>query len=1385
MAHILQSGCCPQTTMKSQYMDQVANGASRQASPPPPLMGKIMDRDIVERTVFGPLKPPGGPTKMKLSVFAKTRQHQPQGQAHASPLLSPSLNVPLGSFVKSKQKVTSCTRHPQQQATLVQEMQNATTPVTISAKVHSTPLSISRAAEQDANNMWQQMSDSERFERAKEVQMTLSPQAIAVLKKRITAKEAKSVKPAIATMTTTACATTATCNKRQQANNPQHHVTASTKSPSQDIPSSTEEKQRLADLLSKVKTEDELLAVYEAETGSFSPITSELDSDYVALTASANPFPLACVLLRSTVPRQNLWAAKVVAQGLQEQWERGDLCSIIATNAPGDIHYSSKLFSAPDWPYPDLLPASLRCLLDASEYHQGYLLHSFVLQAIYNLLRLRSCIEHVVDVDINSTCNINQSQMQVNATSIYQEWFLEDAVPIPPVGTTYQSISNPEVVTFKDSDIGGTGATTNARPVSYKTCSSSESAKIDGQAFAKDPSWTLLTRMCIIPRLAHLLKAIMRTANSNSRDSLPPREALSAICGILAIISQRSLGAATAIMKHPTLMQDLIELTIKRQHLVSLAFSAIRLLCTLARQSHMIAEMIPFADAVSPLLATQATSQQEHQLQKWSVILWRTLLRYGLGLSEIPTMITHSAPHMVVAPAGIPYSLTTEFFSAFANVLLYHQATRGHVVDGAGVDQERVESFLDADHWWLSSSAQQAVANFETCCRDEKIQPQLLKFCVGQLQFLSAFLQATKEKARFGTLSAEEKQEVAETIFADNLIQSCEQVLDILVNEGILGQAICEIRSTAFLFSFAQLPGLDKEDGRGQNLIHEASSCAFLCSFVSLQLSLLDLVVTRVHDTNKVKRIIEKSVKRFLAEFTIVLTTCSDVSSSFCRDGLLTSTARRGWLNRASFASIQFLIAAKDYLSTSMENRGLRSLQFSLLGRLERGDEAMAAVLFSQAPSLDACGTPTGEFSEVFSVFLKELCLSSSARIQLEHSFHLLRGQGLTEKEFSAFKLQTLHSDVDSVCKSQNQDQLLPMGTLWLFLVISSAISEEQEEGTIQQMVRQSEGAKVLSSCLKLLLELEQSTDGCTYAALVSTGAKAYHLLTVCLHPEHILQNEHVIGPAELLLDLYIGNTGDSFALEFARACLLHSIRKREKAAKAEHTNDKPTQDIFSKVLNDREAGHGSSLDDDETEALLQFLRELCDAYLHYGARYDFFTKCVRLFLHSVFPPRIKCEAMRHLGGVLSRLSLPGENDPYSETCRERLIEMLERSVSRSSQGDALSARESPEFLDAVASVYSKGGAPLILFGFNLLFSVMVHARHLGCCLQAESFGLEAENKRLYSTNDEFASLVNDATRRFLGSNEKSHAKLVHATVDAAVTWASKSDATQKVGPLS
>ncbi|CAB9507411.1 expressed unknown protein [Seminavis robusta] len=1410
--------------MKSSYMkfsDDDEPGGTSNGTSTGSSNNNVMERNIVERNVLErPIRPPQAPgqylhqhqfpqaTLRKKSLFAQNRQQEQQSQNGINTtgnMASPSTNVPLGVFVKKKKNRQKL--HKQQHDPQPQKSSNAASTSATQYLSQSTPqqVPVSQAAAQDAEAMFERMSPAERLENAKELQAALSPQAIAYFKNRNKIQKQKNTntnkkdnnnkgKPmAIHAGVTIDQQKTERTNNNNNLEEPKQSTT-STSNTRTSTTNDTEEKQRIAQLLSNVKTVDDLDAAYKAEVGDFSPLASELGNDI----QQKEPFQIACMLLRSTVPRQNLWAAKIVSQHFQQQWELGRLCSVVPEQ-------QTQTQETPPWPYPVLMPAALRCLLDAPATQTGVIIHTFVLNAIYNLLRLRSCAEHVVDIN-DMVQNDN-----VHATAIHQLCFLEDAIPTPPVGSTYPSTDSVQAIA---SDI----ASSTATPAAYKTSSSSKSAKTDGEAFGKDPSWTLLSKMCILPRLAQLVLKSSSSSSPQQQQSLP-NEALTAICGILAIIGQRSPGTATAIVFHPTLLRDLLDHALKPQHRedhkddigtaqnpydVALALPAIRLLGTLARQSRVVAERIlaVFDEYVPPILAIKPKTKPEHTLQVWSLILWRTLLRYGLGVPQIPTMIALSVRHMVATTAGaeregrkaMPFSLATEFSTCFAHVLFCSQTARTQLSeqnqnsnDGEITKEDVDESVLAANRW-LSSTAKQAVASLETCSfvnDKEAISAQQLQFWAAQLQFMSAYLDT----------SAEDSIPVLDSTIRDKWISICQSALVAFMRQDVLKTTLNALCAAVFACSFSELP--DPIDG----LVYEASACAFLCSFVSLQFCLVKLILGQSKSTldagDADSGATLESSKLVFAEFASILeTTLAMPLLASSRSRVVTGPPcpRRGWLNRTCFASIQMLEAAKSYFSLSTGHSEVtRTLQFSLLGRLERGDEAMAAVLLSQDSSFDVREVQTsakreGKFSLISSVFLKELCVESSARLQLEHSFNLLRhGPGVSRDEFGISKLRLLLSDVDSIVPSRNHDFLLPIGTLWLWMTLSSSVSSApSNDGTIHEedtASEQSYGTEVLSSSLRLISELEQSStpgdqiNPFNYAAQIDNGAKAYHLLLLCFHPEHILQSDEVAGPAEFLLELYTRDMDNSFAVAFARACLLHSSGKKKKfqddSSEATGTSSK-AEKIVSELLHGREADRRGLLSEDETRAVLGFLNELCDVFLQYGAQYDFCVRCVRCFLMPTFPSRIRCKAASRLGDVLSVISLPGEEDPWSDAGRLMLVPLLERSIPGSSPEDGgLTTedggltRESPQFLDALVAVYGKGGNPRVQVGYTLILFVLVHARHLAMCLQPGWVGLEAELKRLQKVNDEVASMVTNAARKISRCTANSKSDMVEAAIDA------------------
>ena len=470
----------------------------------------------------------------------------------------PSVKMPVGTFVRDMHKRT-------------------TRPVEAQEKPSKPSDSIQDACQRNAQVMLAQMTPSEIHENIQDLQAALSPETLAFFKKRGQSR----IKANEASEPTSTRSTDNSSRKEEQGTEIQPLEAL-------DQVDDVEEKLRISSLLSSIRTYEDLDAAYAREVGINAHEEQEtpIDDDWYT----------ACNLLRSTSSRQTIWAARVVCQHLESDVLAGKLFSVGG-------HES--------WPYPKVLVVSLRCLLDVPiSQTNGLILHMYALRSLYALLRLRVHADHVVDVSCSSE----------TPASIYQEYFMDDAVPTPPFGTCYPSILAQPLASTND---GNT--------IAYSTTSSSTSVQQDGEAFTKDPLWTLLTRMRILPRLADLL------SSSDGKINLPD-ESILAICGILSMLSMRSIGAASVISNHPVILSSLLRIaafppTGEPESQCSgclntrVALPIVVFMCTLARESRIVAAALPIDSILPPVLAMSVETDDDLKLQKWSLILWRTMLR--------------------------------------------------------------------------------------------------------------------------------------------------------------------------------------------------------------------------------------------------------------------------------------------------------------------------------------------------------------------------------------------------------------------------------------------------------------------------------------------------------------------------------------------------------------------------------------------------------------------------------------------------------------------------------------------------------------------------------------------------------------------------------------
>jgi hypothetical protein len=1191
----------------------------------------------------------------------------------------PSVHLPMGTFVKPSTK----TKKAKKVSIIGQYDEHKDKPLDEVANESN----IQEASQRDARNLLSQMSSEEIKQHQTDLEVALSPDLKAFLKKRRTNKKNKD-----SSETTTA-------------------ATASITLSSKPVAFSRHEKERFANLLSDVKSHQDLDTAYNNEMRQVHPLEHEVPAE----KDHNDDFFLACDLLRSSVPRQTLWAARCVSQKLLQNREK-------------------KLSRRHEWPL--LLPISLRCLLDETIEGIGKgLLHTYVLQSLYSLLILNSKQDHAILV--GAVSNIANDD-----NFLYQDCFLEDNIPTPPLTIAYPTN------TVHPLSVDNTVA-------AYSTSSSSQSAMDDAKAFEMDPMWTLLSKLKIIPRLAQLLKP---------QHSLPD-EAWTASCGILCMLSQRSPGAASAIVHHETLLPRILEKCLTNFALEKgqvqeesriflleqLALAALQLLVTLARQSRVTSKAIVphMEEIIPPLLLPNISSCIE--IPKMAIILWRTLLRYGLGLAGLATMLKLAAHHWAL-PYDNENSLSIEYLSAVTQVLNCARVAKSKVFSSTTTgmkDNSPItdESILSMGTTHLAVTRRQIlplipmsdVVTTDNSCLN-------FRWNAARLRFLTAFWSIPE--ASFD----DEKQEEIKTeelSMEDQLLYL--EALDVWSDPGGKVEVAWEVaRGTAGV----------------QDTKKEAAACAFLASSASF---LVTLDTSRTQQSN---RMVSQLTRAVVTHFTERILSGLKSMADFSREvEELNSLAKQGWINQCNFALAKLLFHAfsVDLLTSSSDMNLVKQFVFSLLGSLDRGNESIAAVLFSQDILFTPNGSPLHEeyganssSSPISSMFLGEICGSERSRKQLDHSFKLQHGFGITSAGFGPFALDSLLSEADQVGprSSETGELFLPLGKLWLWQTLSGFIRVNQ--GAVERGTR--EATNVVSSILGILLELEEevevdSTSSGGFTSLTPIGTKLYYLMNVCLHSEVVLRDDRVIDSAEAVLDRYCQKLDDLSIVHFSKACYQHTELPKQTLSGGDQELEATDKKLLEELLNHPDSYIGISLSQKEMRALEALLEDLVSAYRDFGAQYAFFTKCMRLFLSPIFPSSIRCRTLRELRGIIHLLTLPEEYENVSS-----MSKALAHSLSGGLPVVDGSTRDSSSLLDAIVSMLLQESKTRPLDGFILNYSVATLARNLAISMSEQRMTIQSIKKRLEKLDNRVITLVCDVTSIFLREGA-SKTNLVKATI--------------------
>jgi hypothetical protein len=1289
----------------------------------PPVAAFAMVGSVVERSTPADDVPTpnnratGG---KKLSRFAQQQKQQQQHNTNGFP----SVHVPLGTFVTKKTRPRPLEQKPPHVLATPLGASTSASPST-SAKTNNTNSisSLMQASGQEADGMLAGMSTEEIQDAQQELQASISPEMKAFLQQRA-AKKKQQPK--------------AQANTQRQ---PQRHMNlpAPTTLPQptmkQRQPTTADEmqeKQRLAKLVSSVQTHQDLDQAYQTEMQQGDGYGHGLNNNDKKTKEGGTvaDFQMACSLLRSTVPRQNLWASKVVRDVLVQK------AAAVVQQQQSSPEMATEVLR--DWPV--MLPVSLRCLLDQSPTANGFLVHTYVLQSLESLV--------VLGTTMMTTTHGMSRHDNDDETLEYQLVYMDDAVPTLGA-SAFPSVSvQPLVVDKEQQQQQPQGPATEA--AAYATSSSSTSANQDGQAFETDPLWTLLSKMRILPRLAQLLEHV----------HVLPQEAVISICGILKRLCQRSPGAASAIAHHPTLVKRIFERTLQQptwnpnddnaDDNQNLALNAMILYCTLARQSRVVAETLNIDEWLPQVLATTATTDSEFRLQQLALVLWRTNLRYGLGLSSLSDLLTLAAKHLAL-PYSAPFSLSTSFVSALTQVLECTKVvlTKNNAQDVARVISQDQLQVLYLTPSWLSSTRRLVLSAEEASpsLSSEDSTQQQRQWNAARLRFLAAFWSLTKET----TVNHGGGEIKAEDVSMEEEVTILEALHEWTDPEGQIHQAWKEIAKYAAVTDWNSAK-------RMTDTASEASCCAYLESIASMIVTIEKS--TSQKGNSMVRGLTKTVVGRFTEHILQGLKSAKEQEMASSTETISSKgvpSAQRGWVNQCHFTIAKFLAhsLATEVITSSADICLVRMFVFSLLGRLERGNESMAAVLFSIDSLFQPNSNPLDEqtASPISSMFLGELCGSDRARKQLDHSFKLQKGFGITSDGFGPFMLDSLLSDADQPGPTPHTSELvLPVGKLWLWQALSGVV-QMKDQAVVKGI---NEAANVVSACLKIVLELEQEEDSSEeicfgYASRIPLGAKLYYLMNVCLHPEEVLRDDRVVDSAEAVVDRYLHRLDRTSVHELSKACLQHTApaKKRRGANEEEDKLDEKDQLLMS--MFNPESSNDAALSSEEMRSLEALLEDLSSAYTDYGAQYNFFTKCIRLFLVPVFPSVIRCRTMQELRGILHLLTLSGESEDL--TCSEMVVLLGESVAGGLPQSDG-SARDPSDVLDMATSLLSQGGSTRPLDGYMLCYTLSSLVRNLATSFsESSAAGLEASKKRLLRLDAVFVEFVLEATSAFLATD--------------------------------
>ncbi|GFH60115.1 hypothetical protein CTEN210_16591 [Chaetoceros tenuissimus] len=1113
----------------------------------------------------------------------------------------------------------------------------------------------------DADKMIANMSKEEINESISEIESILSPDMINFLKSR---KKTTKISP-----NPKGVEKKSIIDQKSEA---QEKKDVQISKPSIDNRATTSE------LLSNIRTEEDLEKAF-VETFNSTLVTEDNEENERTLEKATE-------LLRSTSTRQRLMGAKIACELLEER--------LTNQQSNESVEKSSD--------YPDLLPVALRCILDAPSPFKQQQIISSSLKALSILVRLFVHTEHRLNVG----CKIDRN----TENDIYQQYFMNDDVAITASSKLYQSDSKAPASVIPAAD----GC--------YTTDASAESAKADAAAFYSDPAWTLLSRMRIIPCLSNILLSYQKVRVKSSVDFSIESSTIESICSILCTLSLRSPGAAVAIAQNKHLFPVLINMTLdpnndESQSFVvntSLAFPTIYLSSVIARQSREASKAIEekVLESILYITASKALNDEEHVLQQWCLILWRTMLRYGLGLNILSSILSMSVERLTESSYST-HNIAAEYFSAYsvicdcAKFASLHKGFKN--ADNKNLLTDDGRETLAMSGMWLSSHVEN-VANLLSRHSIDLDTDEGLKLAASKLRFLTSYFEAATPSDIMGNISAPKNVIHVPVLSFEKIIP----VIEIILQPGDFWNCLQVVIS----------PWEESVNSKKYAAAHSFINAFFRLIVIAqskMQKSLESREEGKMSENNQAQLL--DIMERLFIGTTQALTAPGKQLSKY-KDVSL-ATKRYSNICRSTISC--FLLDAIPLVQSKVPMSSIQSYVFSLIGSFERGEEALAV----QILSYNVLFSEVAKERELFGVLalrdimLKEFCIGSVSQAQLDHSFKLSGSAGLLPSGIGPFGLESLRSETDKRAppnESSGTDStdlepsILPVGQDWIWKLLSSSSSAKDSESDSAQQATED----IINAALRIIIHIENTKM--PYADFIGKGSKMYFLLNSCFAPENVLRSQNFVN---LFLETFSKydtiSAGDTKS--FLTSCYIHSSHHR-KSMMDGADYDKVLEVFFNDIVGPNDM---DMLSRKSVQAIDDFVNDLSTGFIDFGAQYTSFIYGIRFLLMPTFPIRVKKLLLEKIKDLLHLLTTQEELDDPAK---------LQLSLSKFLLGGNRlfddSERDNPAWLDLLASTLSKMDTIIQRReGFFYVYAISSLARNLASSSVKCECGLKAMKKRL------------------------------------------------------